>query len=424
MATRKTLHRYLPEDWQRSLTQLRHASNETRDASFQHRQETKHFRNETDNKIKWDYDDNTTRLQDRVYEISRVRNDLNYCLQQINMEISYLTNAKKTTEREVEAHLLPIEVSLECLALRERRRNGDLVKDDVENQLEEELKSLERSRVILEKLVLDSVNMLRTLNGSRQKLEADILDKTTALNIDSDQANLNENSSNISYKPDPLQALKDALSPAAWLEHSTLNMKDAQKFINESQQLRDSICVAIQKSRRDNEAQRRMTDFALRRRLHQEIRARDELDWEKNNLLEEIREQEAEIRNLENCLQHSSYPLKVAQTRLESRKWRENNDLVEDAPHEGLRVEVDHLRNSRNHLRSNLHSANECLNALQNKLRLVDADLMRKNLSVNLEQKTEGTRERLEKERLPTSLTEQNLIQTGSLRSYPTNILL
>lgn len=58
------------------------------------------------------------------------------------------------------------------------------------------------------------------------------------------------------------------------------------------------LIINTQKARRDNEAQRRMTDFALRRRLHQEIRARDELDWEKNNLLEEIREQEAEVKCL------------------------------------------------------------------------------------------------------------------------------
>lgn len=51
---------------------------------------------------------------------------------QVKSEITKLRQAKEVTEREIESLLVPIGVSLECLALRERRRDGDLVRDYVE----------------------------------------------------------------------------------------------------------------------------------------------------------------------------------------------------------------------------------------------------------------------------------------------------
>lgn len=53
-------------------------------------------------------------------------------LAQVSDEITKLESAKGTTEAELEAHVDPLNVALECLTLRERRREGDLVKDDAE----------------------------------------------------------------------------------------------------------------------------------------------------------------------------------------------------------------------------------------------------------------------------------------------------
>lgn len=50
----------------------------------------------------------------------------------MNDEIASLEKAKQTTEVELEAHVHPLNIALECLTLRERRREGDLVKDNAE----------------------------------------------------------------------------------------------------------------------------------------------------------------------------------------------------------------------------------------------------------------------------------------------------
>lgn len=47
-------------------------------------------------------------------------------------ELEKAREAKTVAEAECEARVTPIEVALHCLAIRERRREGDLVKDDLE----------------------------------------------------------------------------------------------------------------------------------------------------------------------------------------------------------------------------------------------------------------------------------------------------
>ena len=53
----------------------------------------------------------------------------------VNDEIASLEKAKHTTEMELEAHIHPLNIALECLTLRERRREADLVKDKAEVKL-------------------------------------------------------------------------------------------------------------------------------------------------------------------------------------------------------------------------------------------------------------------------------------------------
>ena len=53
-----------------------------------------------------------------------------------------------------------------------------------------------------------SFEQLCVLQEARQQVLADLQDKNIALDIDIDQYNLTEESSNISYKPDPTRVPK------------------------------------------------------------------------------------------------------------------------------------------------------------------------------------------------------------------------
>ncbi|KAK3888539.1 hypothetical protein Pcinc_001631 [Petrolisthes cinctipes] len=419
----KPVSRHQPDSWVRNNESIRQASRDVRNTSHTLRHHSHHLRDQTSNKTWWDNSDSTTRLDDRCYEMQRVICDLQHSLSQVREEIKKLEKAKEVAEGELEARFSPLNTALQCLTLRERRREGDLVKDDVEISLHDEVRMLEKSRADLEKVVLSSVSHLRSLNQARQTLLQDLSDKQAALDIDKTQEDLTEHSPQISFKPDSLRVPSGSILPAAWLEHSLTNMTRTEAAIKESQGLRDTICVTIQTTKREDETQQTATEYSLRCRLHQESRARDELQWQKERLMAEIKDQEKEISALETQLQASSLPLKVAQTRLEGRTARRGQDLVRDAAQDGLAAEVTQLTQSRTLLRQQLALALDALHSLQRHLRAVDVDLGRKSLSVSLEKKVQDTRQALKQAAPLQSLTEANLTITGSLRAHPTQIL-
>lgn len=102
---------------------------------FQVRQESRFLRNETDSQTKWDQYSNDVRLADRVDHIRKWKEILERTLGQLDQEIADLSEAKELTENALEAMNLPTDVTVECLTIREGRRNIDVVQDEPENQL-------------------------------------------------------------------------------------------------------------------------------------------------------------------------------------------------------------------------------------------------------------------------------------------------
>ncbi|XP_063604121.1 tektin-2-like [Penaeus indicus] len=405
MKVEKPVARHLPEDWHRNNAALRQASHDTRTTSHNLRNESTHFRNQTTNKTWWDNADNTIRLQDRIYEVQRVTDDLDRSLRQTLAEIAKLEAAKETAEAELEARVSPLNTAMECLTLRERRREGDLVKDDIELELHKEVRTLEKSRAELEKVVLDAVSQLRVLHEAKQNLQDDLKDKRAALAVDREQEALTEHSPEISFKPDPLRVPPGTILPADWLEHPLKNMAAAENAIKESQSLRDRMCVTIQVRgdniveaypsvilrRRDGTMRRNRRlrimhfDAGFTRRVEQGMSCSGKRigSWRKFGLRRRRWSRSvpsgnaytvkprsikqhctvdstllcSQISALEEQLRASSLPLKVAQTRLEGRTARVRYDLVRDAPQDGLVAEVQHITETRTLLREKLAKA-------------------------------------------------------------------
>lgn len=99
------------------------------------RQESRFLRNETDSQTKWDQYSNDVRLADRVDHIRKWKEVLERTLSQLDQEIADLSEAKEETENALEAMNLPTDVAVECLTIREGRRNIDVVQDEPEHQL-------------------------------------------------------------------------------------------------------------------------------------------------------------------------------------------------------------------------------------------------------------------------------------------------
>ncbi|DBA13546.1 TPA: hypothetical protein GDO54_018644 [Pyxicephalus adspersus] len=114
-----------------------------RSASHQIGHEAKSLRNETNNQTKWNEHDNSTRLSDRTDEVEKWKQTLHKCLTDVDAEIDALTAMKDEAEQALQAKNVPLDTAIECLTLRESRRNIDLVKDHVEEELHKEVEVIE-----------------------------------------------------------------------------------------------------------------------------------------------------------------------------------------------------------------------------------------------------------------------------------------
>ena len=73
-------------------------------------------------------------------------------------------------------------------------------------------------------------------------------------------------------------------TPQTWEDHSRYNKDRADAEMRSSNRLREAIHSTINQTDNDLEAQRQATEFALRKRIHEMERAKDEDEWQKQNV--------------------------------------------------------------------------------------------------------------------------------------------
>ncbi|KAG7245735.1 hypothetical protein CRUP_012987, partial [Coryphaenoides rupestris] len=108
----------------------------------------------------------------------------------------------------------------------------------------------------------------------------DLQNKTDALDVDRTCLSLTVKSAQISLKTDPLRVPAGTVTPQEWAQFSQYNVAHAQEAMHASQLMRENASLTRAKLQNDMAAQRRATEFALRKRTHSEEQSRHELEWQ------------------------------------------------------------------------------------------------------------------------------------------------
>ena len=295
----RPIGRYAPPDWHARNSKLSEVARNTRDYSHALRQEAKQLRIDAEAKTKWFNYENNVRLNDRydiililkmmrklilffvrVRNITEWRDKLDQCLRDLNLEISVQKDAKEACERALEAKNLPLEIALENLNVREGRQEFDVVKDEVEAQLQTEVQLIENIKDRLKQRCEESWDCLAKLEEIREIVELDLKDKSEALDIDMTQLDLSENSAAISHKPDATRIPKGSVQPETWYTYSENNKMLAEQAMAESQRLREAIFHTIEQTSNDLRVQQDATNFDFRKRHYEMKRAKEELEYQ------------------------------------------------------------------------------------------------------------------------------------------------
>lgn len=391
----KPSQRYQLSDWRTNSYLLSTNAERQRDASHQIRQEARILRNETNNQTVWDEHDNRVRLADRIDTVNRWKEMLDKCLTNLDAEIDTLTQMKESAEQNLQAKNLPLDVAIECLTLRESRRDIDVVKDPVEEELLKEVEVIEATKKALQQRTSQAFQQLCLLQEVRQQLNSDHRDKMETLDIDRGCLSLNLTSPNISLKVNPTRVPKDSTTLQQWDDFSRFNKNQAEAEMKAAIELREAIALTIAQTNNELEAQRVATEFAFRKRLREMESVYSELKWQEKNTLEEIAELQADIRRLEDDLRRKMMNLKLAHTRLESRNFRSNVELCRDQPQDGLIDEVHQLEATISALKQKLAQTQDALDALFKHLARLQADIACKANSMLLDTKCMDTRRKL-----------------------------
>ncbi|XP_072579950.1 tektin-2 isoform X1 [Vulpes vulpes] len=391
----KPSQRFRLPDWHTNSHLLATNAEQQRQASHQIRQEARVLRNETSNQTIWDEHDNRTRLAERIDSINRWKETLDKCLTDLDAEIDALTQMKESAEQNLQAKNLPLDVAVECLTLRDSRRDIDVVKDPVEEELHKEVEVIDATKKALQQRISQAFEKLCLLQEARQQLSADHRDKVETLDIDRGCLSLSLMSPNVTLKVDPTRVPDGSSTLQQWDGFSQLNRSRAEAEMKAAVELREAMALTISQTNNELEAQRVATEFAFRKRLREMERVYGELRWQEKNTLEEISELQEDIRHLENDLRRKFQNLKLCHTRLESRTRRPNVELCRDQAQHGLTDEVHQLEATIAALKHKLAQAQDALDALQRHLARLQADLTCKASSMLLDAKCMDTRRKL-----------------------------
>ncbi|XP_055840412.1 tektin-2 [Episyrphus balteatus] len=414
-------------DWHSRVNQLRNVANARRNDAFDIRHLSRTLRNETRIEADWSNYESNEALSSRIAELNRWRITIQKAYDRIVQEVNLLKEECASTERELEAMTTPLTVVAECLTMRDSRLGSELTNDDADTELKKELSVVENNHRLLREQCHAAWEKLIRLEEVQQKIANALDHKIDAEKIDATQLELNKLSSNITFKTDPTRHPRNSCTYQAWLE-STKNLKQmAENELTDTYSVRESLFVAREKARNILISQQDRTEHTIRKRIFETQRARNELEWQKLKMKEEMQKVHGEIRNLEQALRDKTDALKLAETRLENRTERLGIEKCLDEPYDKLCLEVSAIRTIRRNLEDQIDAARTSYNILEEHEHKIDEDLNNKQHSLMTDIKALDLRARLrggefvETMSGPSAQTERNIKLTRMEDEVPKN---
>jgi len=388
--------RFNVSDWNDSNNFINSNAERSRVASHHIRQEARSLDLITANKTKWEQHDNNTRLDDRIDDITVWKEDLNRIIKDTNEEINALEDKKDGVEKCLqEKWLVNTDVTIECLNQREDRQEIDLVRDQVEAELLKENEIIEKLKAQLQIRIDESNEQVSLLREAKAQLENDVRDKVGAIAIDTKNLEMNNQTAEISYKPNSTRVPPESTTEQAWNQFSQYNKDRACAEIRASTTLREAVDATMATAKNELKAQRIATEYAYRKRIHEFEMQEKELVWQRERMMDEIAEMERDIRNIEQAILDKEGPSKLAQTRLEYRTYRRNVELCRDSTQKGLTAEVYQLQSTIESLKDKLAQQHHARYNLYQNLHRVEHDIELKRRSMKIDNKCLDIRRRL-----------------------------
>ncbi|KAM4044351.1 tektin-1 isoform 1-T2 [Anomaloglossus baeobatrachus] len=359
--------KFLPNEWSLA-NQTQYASAEVqRSRSERLVAESERLVDEVEKTTQKTQNDVNKKLEQRLNEIDFWKKELDNKLEDTVNDIDQLLAYKTRLENALESCMEPLSIAQQCLIEREKRVGIDLVHDEVERELIKEVEVIQGVVALLQRTLEQITEQIRLSRSAKYSLEKDLKDKFEALKLDNHCSTLTNNTPDIKYVSNAVTVQGNSVTPTEWEDFSNTNIEKAEKQRNNAVALRALIDSILSETACDMRKQCETVNFALKRRVAETKDAKNKLEVHLAKVMDEISSQEKNIENLKKAIADKEGPIKVAQTRLETRTLRPNVEHCRDPVQYRLINEVQEIATNVERLREALSQAEEELKGLNRK---------------------------------------------------------
>ncbi|XP_050433254.1 tektin-2 [Adelges cooleyi] len=386
-----TLEKPVPKvagsDWYYRVSELKESCDNRRRDAFQLQNESHKLRNNADITTFWGTHHTNSSIVDRQTELKQWKYLIEKYYADLVKEIKDMKNEKLQTEQTLEFLNLNFTVTNHCLSIRDERGGADLCYDIADIELKNEQHTLETLKKMLTEKCQIAWEQINKLEELRINVAEDLANKTKAIEMDTALLNMTKDSNNISLKPDPLRVPKDYNTYEMWLRKCNNLKTRIENELNGSKKIRETMYVPREKTKNDLKAQNDNTNFALRRRIYETERIKDELEWQKSNMQVDKEKFLKEIENLEIALDNKLNSKKLADTRCEEKLYRAGAERCLDRPTLQLHKEIAQLNATTQTLAEKLDQSKSMYNILTEQVTLIDEELKNKTHALGVDEK-------------------------------------
>ncbi|XP_064424940.1 tektin-1 [Latimeria chalumnae] len=356
--------KFLPQEWTFTNKSNYSKAEAQRSRSERVTEESQRLVDETEKTTQKTQRDVNKKLDQRIENINYWRQELDRKLDELVNETEVLLVYKRRLEKALESCEEPLRISQQCLINREKRIGIDLVHDAVERELIKEVEVIQGIIALLQRTLEQTIEQIRLNRSAIYYLEKDLKDKYSAFKLDDYCNNLINNSPDIHYAPNVVKIEGNSVTPKEWEDFSNTNVLNADKQKNNSVALRGLIDGIISQTTDDMRKQCEAVNFSFRERLKETKEAKSKLEDHLAKVMDEVTSQEYNIDHLKKAIADKEGPMKVSQTRLETRTYRPNVELCRDPVQYRLISEVQEITTNIERLRATLAQAEAELKGL------------------------------------------------------------
>jgi len=377
--------KFIPPEWNQSNICKYNCAENARIASERLIDESDRLIEETFQTTKRTQQNINNKLDQRLRDLNKWKDELNIKLDELKKENEDLLNYKKRLESAIESCNEPLAISQDCLHFRENRIGIDVVHDGPEIELLKEVEVINGVQNLLIRTHEEAVEQIRLNRSAIYYLGKDLKDKFEAIKIDGYCEQLNNNSVDISLQPNYVQIEPNSVSPRDWREFSNSNIEKSERERINSTNLRGIIDSCLKTTCDDLKFQQKAVNISFEDRITECKRAKEKLEDHLAKILKEIGEEEKEICELKKAINDKTAPMMVSQTRLKERSYRPNVELCRDQVQYQLLDEVNEINSNVNRLKKVLYDSEQQLKALTRNQLSLEEDIQVKANSIYID---------------------------------------